>query len=661
MIRSQLQSTYPSSNTYDKARIVTKTENWILELPQPKSRNACLALLKLHSERFNTSSESLKLSNTCRNYFEEYSTKIACFQDLQPYLMALARNHQEVLIANVTRQRSDQLPPGLASKAGILVCHIAFEFIADYSQAEYTNAIVSEINSLKIEYCLIISRSQDSQILISFVNLSLRLYNTYLPLNIQLPQSDRGLVDDAVILAAMALMQMYNIGYREAILQCLVILENLLSHSKHNYDAILILVRLYMYLGMGSMAMDRYARLSIKNVQHATMSWVLVTRLSTIHPWPSRVSFSDRLGLDPLEELEEGLVFHCGSTNLTNKALSSMVAKKQWNMIIGLLKTQGVIQNGFGFALLKAELLRIRRLRALPRDRKRKISAVASGMIQDNRDYTSFPNFRPIHQATFEHSLPGPSSQLCLNPKWLNLEYDLARLWDFIDGQNRDLQESGKLRGMMRNIQAGLDESFKTWQPHDSHIISLLVALLPLTDIAFDITITQRRVSTLLDEVSKQLVLEHRRASTWAIPEVGSFLLSDDRQIPIWITFHHAFTLIERIDFITRFLDKCMTKDHLLGFAECGELSEKVLTMRKRCQEIRETVHSGAKHWLTKVSLIPFEDLLKSSDRGLGQDEVDSGEELCNLVGAEKVKSICMMFRESYADALDGIIRSSAP
>ena len=39
------------------------------------------------------------------------------------------------------------------------------------------------------------------------------------------------------------------------LLRSIAILEYLLSNSPHNYDALLILVRLYMYMGAGSLAM----------------------------------------------------------------------------------------------------------------------------------------------------------------------------------------------------------------------------------------------------------------------------------------------------------------------------------------------------------------------------------------------------------------------
>ena len=493
------------------------------------------------------------------------------------------------------------------------------------------------------------------------MNLALKLYSAYLYLDIQLPQSDRGLADDAVILAAMTLLQIYHIGHREALFQCVMVLEYLISHSKHNYDAILILIRLYMYLGIGSMAMDRYSHLSIKNIQHATISWVLVTRLSTIHPWPSRILSHGIFDFDPLEELEQALDWHRGASTLTNKATNAMVSKKQWNMIIGLLETQSALQNGLGYASLKVECLRIRRLRAVSRDRGRKLSNPTPSIIQDNLDRTPFPNCRPVHQATFEESLPAPLLVPCLDTRWLSQEYGLAQLWDSMEGQYGSLEVVKRLRDVIDHIRAYSDASSDNPRSHDAHIISLLASLIPLTNIVSNVSPIREKASKILDEVSMQLEIEHRRASTFASLEIGSFFSSGDRGVPLWITFHFAFTLIERLNFITRYLDKSMKKDHLIGFSEPDELSEKVIVIRKRCQEVRETVHSGAKNWRAKICLIPFEDILTSSNRGIGQDEEDWSGELCNLVGPEMVSSICMIFREGYLDAFDGVIRSSEP
>lgn len=63
------------------------------------SRNAQLALLKLYSCKVaagENGQDELLLS--CWEYFKDFSSKVACFHDLQPYIPSLERAKQEKLV-----------------------------------------------------------------------------------------------------------------------------------------------------------------------------------------------------------------------------------------------------------------------------------------------------------------------------------------------------------------------------------------------------------------------------------------------------------------------------------------------------------------------------------------------------------------------------------
>ena len=120
----------------------------------------------------------------------------------------------------------------------------------------------------------------------------LNLYKTSLPLGSGLESTDNQPGDDACLLAVMGLVHMANKegdASQKAwkpirLLQALSLLDFLLSRSKHNYQALLIIVQLYVRIGAGSLAFTTYSRLSIKQIQHDTMSHILLTRVSTLHP-----------------------------------------------------------------------------------------------------------------------------------------------------------------------------------------------------------------------------------------------------------------------------------------------------------------------------------------------------------------------------------------
>ncbi len=65
-------------------------------------------------------------------------------------------------------------------------------------------------------------------------------------------------------------------------------MEELVARSPHNYDGLIVLVRLYMFQGAVTRAFDNYKRLDLKNMQHLSFSWILFPRISTNFPLKSR-------------------------------------------------------------------------------------------------------------------------------------------------------------------------------------------------------------------------------------------------------------------------------------------------------------------------------------------------------------------------------------
>ena len=131
-----------------------------------------------------------------------------------------------------------------------------------------------------------------------------------MPLSHDLPVSERQLGDDAAILAAMGCIHLFETGDERGLVRAATILEMLLSNSAHNYDAQLIIIRVYIYLGLGAQAISHYARLDIKHLQYLTNSWIMFTRISTIHPHPFPIVSSTKIELtSPATMLKSALIW----------------------------------------------------------------------------------------------------------------------------------------------------------------------------------------------------------------------------------------------------------------------------------------------------------------------------------------------------------------
>ena len=438
----------------------------------------------------------------------------------------------------------------------------------------------------------------------------------------------------------------------------MLVLEYLLSYSKHNYDALLILVRLYMYLGMGSMAIDRYARLSIKNIQHATLSWILIDRLSTIHPWPCKTTSAGHVTFDPLEELQQALDWHQTSTILTDKALNRMMGRKQWGLAIGILRTQDALQNGLGRAMLNLELLKTQRLREGPHDKFKRIPLALPRFIQDNRDRTAFPNYEPLHQYNFEELLPTTSLSAGPNFKRLLQEYGQAQLWDRLEGREWSHMEMEQLENLANHSPAESDESSTKPDLYSSNILNFFTPLLPGPGVHSGLVLPQDILSQL-ERLIEKVVLMHKTAATRLKPGFGTLLFSDDCRLPLWTSLHNAFTMIETTRIVIRGMKQCMTDNRVLESGRRTDLIERISTIETLSKDIQEIVRSSARAWRKDIVSFDFETFLRSGDKGTGQYGKRSDEELCSIMGPEIFGSICTMFRESYIDAFDGVIRST--
>ena len=341
------------------------------QVSRSSERNPRLASLLFYSLEVSEGRKSQEmLLSALTDYFHYFSIKIVCFTNIKPSLSYLDSGGQKQLLEGAAKYAQDLGPQsGAPEVSGAVPQTRELCRLLTRAQSSLIFWITSEINVLKLEYNLVVSQdcnSHRSDLLAAFVTKCLRLYKESLRFGFDLPVSDRRPGDDAALLAAMGLVRLFKMGKRHALIQCIIILEHSILHSKHNYDALLILVRLYMFLGAGSLAMERYQRLSIKNIQHTTISWVLYTRLSSIHPFAATYP-KDRGTFLPMDEMSYAFDWHCAAERLSKNSLHSMQDRGQWYMSLETLDAVRVISDGFTRCLLNVEMKRIERIADHPR------------------------------------------------------------------------------------------------------------------------------------------------------------------------------------------------------------------------------------------------------------------------------------------------------
>ena len=124
------------------------------------------------------------------------------------------------------------------------------------------------------------------------------------------------------------------------LLQAATLLEILNAHSENNYQARLILVRVYTLLGCGSLAFKTYQGLNIKQVQNDTLSHNIFTRISTIHPW----SFTNlvngpagKAGQEPMLGLQHAMKTYKRSEDQVPLMAKLAVEQGSYDQVAGFL------------------------------------------------------------------------------------------------------------------------------------------------------------------------------------------------------------------------------------------------------------------------------------------------------------------------------------
>lgn len=194
------------------------------------------------------------------------------------------------------------------------------------------NKGVPVINALKLEYCFRMSSDEENITMQKVENYIIRCLQTYGGIRRPDQNSDSAIEsqpsDDLCLLAAMSLMRFNSVGSQEQIPDTLFIraagiLERLLLDSPHNYQALLLLVRLYLRLGAGSLALRTFSKLSVKQFQYETVAHNLFTRLATIHPHSAPpIEGAEYKDFDPQVAFMQGLHFYrnAGITTVRNRS-----------------------------------------------------------------------------------------------------------------------------------------------------------------------------------------------------------------------------------------------------------------------------------------------------------------------------------------------------
>jgi N-terminal acetyltransferase B complex non-catalytic subunit len=236
--------------------------------------------------------------------------------------------------------------------------------------------MILKINILKFEYCFWIrfGGDKDSELQVAdFARHCLVLFQSTNRVNAgDSPITiENQPTDDLCLLAAMSLIRLHE-KLEEAnecplpsaaLIQAAGILEHLILKSPHNYEALLLLVRIYLLLGAGSLSIKAFSKLTVKQMQYETVAHNLFTRLSTIHPHSGPPSETlESKDTDPQMAMRQALKFYRGSEASISHARKTGLDNGSYVNVEKSIGFQASLQNSICRRMWALETRRIQRM-----------------------------------------------------------------------------------------------------------------------------------------------------------------------------------------------------------------------------------------------------------------------------------------------------------
>ncbi|EXJ65310.1 hypothetical protein A1O7_01651 [Cladophialophora yegresii CBS 114405] len=321
---------------------------------RPIVRSAYIAKLSLLQRQQGDQIGQDALLQTCREYSEAFSEKAFCFDDLKDALRRLDKQHWDEFL-RIVQQRQG---------------HFA------------------QLFALKVVYSSIPAADSEppharNQKLLAFAHRALKLYH----LSIAEPPS----CPEAALLAALAILHLQiQDPQHQQVLVAANILEIARSKFEDYYILTVLLVRLQAHLGLLSLAMQNFTKLSIKNMQWETVGHLILTRISTLHPGFNGVAGD----LEPLLAAETGVTVLENADMALVRGIREGLRFNSYSNIYNSAQMRSDIERSMNKQICAIEERRVSRWRGPQFDDATVLPPMdPSKALVDKRDYSYMPSY----------------------------------------------------------------------------------------------------------------------------------------------------------------------------------------------------------------------------------------------------------------------------
>uniref|UniRef100_A0A093V0Q6 N-alpha-acetyltransferase 25, NatB auxiliary subunit n=1 Tax=Talaromyces marneffei PM1 TaxID=1077442 RepID=A0A093V0Q6_TALMA len=614
-----------------------------------KSRNAHLALLEVSIWRLESGElEQSGLLAAYQNFYDFNSTKMYCFDDLRKYASYLDQAQVLKLVEYALEKADSQ------------------------KDVSTTAQQITLINAYKLDYCFKVfsnpelskKRAED------LVSRCLKMYRAMKKEEASEKTIENQPRDDLGLLAVMSLISLNENSDQEKVpsselVRSAAILEHLCENSPHNYQILLLLVRVYLLLGAGSIAMKTFSKLSVKQIQNETVAHNLYTRLATIHPLgapPIEAEFKDFI---PEVALGHAIGFYDHADRTTTRQRTTGLNLGSYANVEGTIELQESLRNSICRRMWALEARRIDRLQG--KDRFSRFDDIISDQSElvDKRTFDAFMNCEPLEAPSFEEKLRlGPLPK----ERWISATGIIDQIWVLnhqLQSQkpiNSDI-ELPKIENLGLSEKVDDDMTLAEKANAELHRILLTATLLlsdaksvPGQDINKIFKQMEEWISKTLENVSDGAAIF--TSTTIALPASEG---NSKRILPSWKYLHSSFLLLETLKVLSSTISLVETSAKKLPKSGAKPSKEVVQSLKEVATKLQEKVKSNTRTLRSNVIgsgvLGALTDLIfLQSQKDLIESSNELAGELEQTLDASGVEVFCGELLESWEEALGGVL-----
>jgi N-terminal acetyltransferase B complex non-catalytic subunit len=636
--------TYASRLLKDGKVLVTKT----LE-KQGNLRTAHQALLAMIQAQEPPSDTYDELFRACEDYWQKFRRKAYCFEDMRNSLSVLGQQRQEKFLDQTSSEESKD----------------------DASETnDASDRTTPALNILKLRYCFSLPVGVSKRKLETFACDALEVYRTSLKGSSPCPE--------AALLAAMALVRLAFVGLAKAksaprhdqyLLQAVFVLETCRARIKDYYPYSLLLLQIKSLLGFMSLAMKDFNGLNVKNVQWETTGHLLLTRISTSHPRSTgTTTSSEEAGIGPLRALGAALSMSSSSGESLSTQIQSGLKNGSYVNVVESVDMRLDLEHSLNKHLFIQEEARIKQLLLVPDIED---IPLRPPHLVDNRDYSYLPSYEAEGSPAFgqylrSSPLPGERWLAAITLYNQTVRYLKGELYGHRAPSTNEIElfQTALAASSDTDVKELTDVELDNLKAHTSLASAVVAMKHPGGPESIGLNQHINGIENWL-RGKVRFAEDSNEADEDTNNERHTLYFGSSLQVqaPSWTYLHRAFSLLETLQGISLFLavlnPKSKTKSTKSKAKTASIATDKIAALQEIVEEIESDAHESARELKRELNAPGM--LGRLMDIGLGRDEEQDelnpvGKVLEELVDVTSLEVLCGEMRESWEDALDGIL-----